>query len=95
MAERAIEWLHGVRAQDARKPFFIYFSTGCSHAPHHVAQAWAEKYKGRLSRGIARRCLVSCGTTGTARRRSAGFDYFYGFLGGNRLYFRPPSATRV
>ena len=37
MADKTIEWLHGVRAQDARKPFFVYFSTGCSHAPHHVA----------------------------------------------------------
>ena len=33
MADRTIEWLHGVRAQDARKPFFVNYSTGCSHAP--------------------------------------------------------------
>jgi arylsulfatase len=51
MTERAIEWLHGVRAQDARKPFFVYFSTGCSHAPHHVAPVWAEKYRGAFDHG--------------------------------------------
>ena len=51
MADRTLEWLHGVRAQDADKPFFIYFSTGCSHAPHHVSQAWAEKYKGKFDQG--------------------------------------------
>jgi arylsulfatase len=51
MGDRTLEWLHGVRAQDADKPFFIYFSTGCSHAPHHVAQAWAEKYKGQFDQG--------------------------------------------
>ena len=51
MADRAIEWLHGVRAQDAEKPFFIYFSTGCSHAPHHVAEEWAKKYKGKFDQG--------------------------------------------
>jgi arylsulfatase A-like enzyme len=51
MANRAIEWLHAIRAQDARKPFFVYFSTGCSHAPHHVSPAWAEKYKGRFDQG--------------------------------------------
>ena len=51
MADHAIEWLHGVRGQDAEKPFFLYFSTGCSHAPHHVGQAWAEKYKGRFDQG--------------------------------------------
>jgi len=51
MADHAIEWLHGVRGQDAEKPFFLYFSTGCSHAPHHVGQAWAEKYKGKFDQG--------------------------------------------
>jgi arylsulfatase A-like enzyme len=51
MADRAIEWLHGVRGQDAEKPFFIYFSTGCSHAPHHVAQSWADRYKGKFDQG--------------------------------------------
>ena len=51
MADRSIEWLHGVRAQDATKPFFLYFSTGCSHAPHHVANSWADKYKGRFDHG--------------------------------------------
>jgi hypothetical protein len=51
MADSAIEWLHGMRAQDADKPFFMYFSTGCSHAPHHVHQAWAEKYKGQFDQG--------------------------------------------
>ena len=51
MADKAIEWLHGVRGQDAKKPFFAYFSTGCSHAPHHVAESWAAKYKGQFDQG--------------------------------------------
>jgi arylsulfatase len=51
MADKTIEWLHGVRAQDARKPFFVYFSTGCSHAPHHVSQAWAQRYRGQFDQG--------------------------------------------
>ncbi len=51
MADRTIEWLHGVRAQDAHKPFFAYFSTGCSHAPHHVSSEWADKYKGKFDQG--------------------------------------------
>ena len=51
MADWTIEWLHGVRAQAATKPFFIYFSTGCAHAPHHVAEAWSEKYRGRFDQG--------------------------------------------
>ena len=51
MADKTIEWLHGVRGQDARKPFFVYFSTGCSHAPHHVAPEWADKYQGKFDQG--------------------------------------------
>jgi arylsulfatase A-like enzyme len=51
MADRTIEWLHGVRAQDAAKPFFVYYSTGCSHAPHHVTKTWADKYKGQFDQG--------------------------------------------
>ena len=37
--------------QDASKPFFLYFSTGCSHAPHHVTKEWADKYKGKFDQG--------------------------------------------
>ncbi len=51
MADRSIEWLHGIRAQDAHKPFFAYFSTGCSHAPHHVTKVWADKYRGAFDQG--------------------------------------------
>ena len=51
MADRSIEWLHGIRGQDAHKPFFLYFSTGCSHSPHHVSHEWAEKYKGKFDQG--------------------------------------------
>ncbi len=51
MADRTIEWLHAIRAQDHDKPFFVYFSTGCSHAPHHVYKAWADKYKGKFNQG--------------------------------------------
>ena len=51
MADKTIEWLRGVRAQEADKPFFVYFSTGCSHAPHHVGKAWADKYKGKFDQG--------------------------------------------
>jgi arylsulfatase A-like enzyme len=51
MADKTIEWLHAIRGQDPKKPFFAYFSTGCSHAPHHVSEAWAAKYKGKFDQG--------------------------------------------
>ena len=51
MTDKTIEWLHGVRAQDPEKPWFVYYSTGCAHAPHHVSKAWADKYQGRFDQG--------------------------------------------
>jgi arylsulfatase A-like enzyme/uncharacterized membrane protein len=51
ITDKAMEWIHRVRAQDAEKPWFMYYSTGCAHAPHHVAKAWADKYKGRFDDG--------------------------------------------
>ena len=51
ITDKAVEWLHAVRAQDADKPWFMYYSTGCAHAPHHVAKEWADKYKGQFDDG--------------------------------------------
>ncbi len=51
LTDKAVGWLHGVRAQDAAKPWFMYYSTGCAHAPHHVAKAWADRYQGKFDGG--------------------------------------------
>jgi arylsulfatase len=51
LSDKAIEWLHAVRAQDAEKPWMMYYSTGCAHAPHHVAREWADRYKGQFDQG--------------------------------------------
>ncbi len=51
ITDKAVEWLHAVRAQDAQKPWFMYYSTGCSHAPHHVGKEWADRYKGKFDAG--------------------------------------------
>ena len=51
ISDKAIEWLHAVRAQDAHKPWFMFYSTGATHAPHHVQQEWADKYKGQFDEG--------------------------------------------
>ena len=51
ITDKAVEWLHTVRAQSAEKPWFMYYSTGCAHAPHHVSTAWADKYKGVFDDG--------------------------------------------
>jgi arylsulfatase len=51
ITDKAVEWLHAVRAQDAQKPWMMYYSTGCAHAPHHVAKEWADKYAGQFDDG--------------------------------------------
>ncbi|HET9647742.1 MAG TPA: arylsulfatase [Microlunatus sp.] len=51
LTDKAIAWLHGVRAHKADKPWFMYYSTGCAHAPHHVPKEWADKYAGRFDGG--------------------------------------------
>jgi arylsulfatase len=51
ITDKAVEWLHAVRAQDAEKPWFMYYSTGCSHAPHHVGKEWADRYAGKFDDG--------------------------------------------
>lgn len=51
LTDKAVEWLHRVRAQDAQKPWFMFYSTGCAHAPHHVASEWADRYKGHFDDG--------------------------------------------
>lgn len=51
LTDKAVEWLHLVRAQDANKPWFMYYSTGATHAPHHVEKQWADKYKGKFDQG--------------------------------------------
>jgi arylsulfatase A-like enzyme len=46
--------LHWVREHDAvanEKPFFLYFATGATHAPHQVPKVWIDKYKGQFDRG--------------------------------------------
>jgi arylsulfatase len=46
--------LHWVRMHDAvapQKPFFLYFATGATHAPHHVPKEWIEKYHGLFNQG--------------------------------------------
>ena len=51
ITDKSVEWLHAVRAHDATKPWFLYYSTGATHAPHHVATEWADKYKGQFDDG--------------------------------------------
>jgi len=51
MTNQAISWVRYQKALAPDKPFFMYFAPGATHAPHHVPQAWIEKYKGKFDEG--------------------------------------------
>jgi len=51
MTNQAIAWMRFQQALTPDKPFFVYFATGATHAPHHVSKEWADKYKGKFNEG--------------------------------------------
>ena len=51
MTDQAIAWIQQQKALAPDKPFFTYFAPGATHAPHHVAKEWADKYKGKFDAG--------------------------------------------
>jgi arylsulfatase A-like enzyme len=51
LADQGIVWLKKHRSFSPDKPFFMYWAPGGVHGPHHVAQEWADKYKGRFDQG--------------------------------------------
>ena len=51
LADRAIEFLGDLRAVDVEQRFFLYFSTGACHSPHHAPRAWIDRYRGRFDGG--------------------------------------------
>lgn len=51
LADRAIEFLGDLRAVDVEQRFFLYFSTGACHSPHHAPREWIERYRGRFDAG--------------------------------------------
>ena len=51
MADQAIGLISGLRAVYPKKPFFLYWSTGAVHAPHHAPREYIEKYDGAFDLG--------------------------------------------
>ena len=47
----ASRWVRQHDAVSPQKPFFLYFATGATHTPHHVAKEWIAKYAGKFDRG--------------------------------------------
>ncbi len=51
MTDKAINWVSAQHSLTPDKPFYLYFATGATHAPHHVPKEWISKYAGQFSRG--------------------------------------------
>ncbi len=51
MTDQAIQWVSAQQALTPDRPFYMYFATGATHAPHHAPKEWIEKYKGKFSGG--------------------------------------------
>ncbi|MEZ0388118.1 MAG: arylsulfatase [Verrucomicrobium sp.] len=51
MTDKAIQWVSAQQSLTPDKPFYMYFATGATHAPHHAPKEWIEKYKGQFASG--------------------------------------------
>jgi arylsulfatase len=51
MTNQAIQWIRSQQSLTPDKPFFTYFATGATHAPHHVPKEWIAKFKGKFDGG--------------------------------------------
>ncbi|MBS1976859.1 MAG: arylsulfatase [Bacteroidetes bacterium] len=51
MTDQALNWLQAQQSLTPDKPFFMYFATGATHAPHHAPKAYIDKYKGKFDQG--------------------------------------------
>ena len=51
MTDKAIGWVSAQQALTPDRPFYMYFATGATHAPHHAPKEWIDKYKGQFAGG--------------------------------------------
>ncbi len=51
MTNQAITWVQSQQSLTPEKPFFVYFATGATHAPHQVPPEWIDRYKGQFDDG--------------------------------------------
>jgi arylsulfatase A-like enzyme len=51
LTDQTISMIADAKQVAPDKPFFMYYSFGCAHAPHHAPKDWIEKYKGKFDMG--------------------------------------------
>jgi arylsulfatase len=78
MTNQAIAWMRFQKSMTPEKPFYMYFATGATHAPHHAPAEYPKRYRGKFDAGwdvlreqtLARQIemgVVPAGTQLTAR----------------------------
>lgn len=51
IADKAIRMMRASKAVAPQRPFFVYFATGATHAPHQVPADWIKKFEGQFDAG--------------------------------------------
>jgi arylsulfatase A-like enzyme len=51
LTDKALEFIKDAKAVAPGKPFFLYYSPGACHAPHHAPKEWIDRYRGRFDMG--------------------------------------------
>ena len=51
LTNQAIGWVQTHEALSRNKPYFLYFSLGATHGPHHVSPEWIDKFEGQFDQG--------------------------------------------
>jgi arylsulfatase A-like enzyme len=51
LVDKAISFIADTKQADPNKPFYLHLCFGATHAPHHVAKEWADRYKGVFDDG--------------------------------------------
>lgn len=51
LTDHAISFIADAKQVAPDKPFYLHFCPGATHAPHHVAREWADRYAGRFDEG--------------------------------------------
>ena len=69
MTDQAIDWLHGVRGHDSDKPWMLYYSTGCSHAPASRLEGMVGQVQGPVRPGLGQAARGDLRAPEGARRR--------------------------
>jgi len=51
LVDMAASFIADTKQADPDKPFYLHLCFGATHAPHHVAKEWADKYRGVFDDG--------------------------------------------